>query len=114
MSGNEILTDTSWCETCGEGVVPGICRGRPKSETSPYLFVAETDDRTHVLTWCDNEAEILEAVIGVCYFVPEGEELDPEDLETCKAHVAALLEDGFVNFEGDPGLQLLKIHGRQP
>ena len=34
--------------------------------------------------------------------------LDAEDLEQYESMTDSLIEDGFINFEGDPGLRLYK------
>lgn len=69
-----------------------------------YLVVAMDDDGNGNPHYCADEAAVEEVVTNLMFS-------DPGDYEkeTGKLHAADLIEEGFINFEGDPGIHLYRL-----
>ena len=83
--------------------VPAVCDPR-------FLMVAMDDDGCGNPVFCIDEAAVRDALLPLMFFLMPGETLDAEHQEQFDANVAALLEDGFLTFEGDPGIHLYRLH----
>lgn len=78
--------------------------GKPK-----YLLVVTDDDGYGHPTFCDSETALREALTPNLYLFNEACPLSEEDKESVEAHLAELLEDGVLKFEGDPSIYLFKM-----
>lgn len=76
---------------------------------APFLFVAMDDDKQAHLTWCADEAAVREAVKGAMFWLPDGEELDADNLLQLDGVVEELLDSGAMIFEGDAPLYLYRV-----
>jgi hypothetical protein len=84
-------------------------------DAARFLLVAMDDDGCGNPTFCRDEAAVRDALLPLLFFVPPGETLSEDHQEQFEANLAVLLEDGFLNFEGDPGITLYRLRAaRQP
>lgn len=80
--------------------------------TAKWLFVAKGDAGDPAsLTWCADDAAVTDAV-GAAMFCDVGGydwREDTDHADQVKGTAESLIEDGFVDFEGDPGLMLIRL-----
>lgn len=77
-----------------------------------FLLVAMDDDRCGNPFFCEDEAAVSKALLPLMFFLQEGETLDADHTEQFKGNLESLLEDGFLQFEGDPSIYLYRLHPR--
>jgi|ERR1700737_1641608 len=78
----------------------------PASSCATFLVVVMDDYGNAHPHYCADEAAV-EKVVRDCMFM-EGE-LNSDELEQVRGHTANLLEEEFINFEGDPGIHLYRL-----
>jgi hypothetical protein len=87
-----------------------LAASAPNTRAEPvakYLVIAMDDDQRGHPVFCADE-NALHSAVRDCMFM-EGVELDPEENEQVAGTVSALIEDGHVSFEGDPGIHLYHL-----
>lgn len=75
-----------------------------------FLLVAMDDDGCGNPFYCTDERDVRAKLAPLLFFFNEKHPLSAEHEEQIDAQCAALIEDGFLNFEGDPGITLYKLH----
>lgn len=84
-------------------------RATPPAITSAdaqFLVVSMDDDGEAHPTYCADEEAVRQAVKG-CVFACD--DLDADELSQLDGMTAVLLEEKFLNFEGDPGIHLYRL-----
>ena len=82
----------------------------PERGASKFLLVAMDDDGCGTPTFCMDEAAVSNALLPLLFFIQAGEVLSEDHAEQFKANLEALLEDGHLQFEGDPSIYLYRLH----
>ena len=82
----------------------------PQEPAARFLLVAMDDDGCGNPVFCADEKAVRAALAPLLFFFNEEHPLDAEDEASIDAHLESLLEDGFLGFEGDPGITLYKLH----
>lgn len=79
-------------------------------EPARFLLVAMDDDGCGNPFFCTDEKAVRAALAPLLFFFNDEHPLDAEQEASIDAQLECLLEDGFLNFEGDPGITLYKLH----
>jgi hypothetical protein len=96
------LAAGEWDESLLKDAVAG---GRIATMCEQCLLIAHGEADAPVgLTWCADRNAVLRAVKAAVWFQPED-----ADEEEAQGITETLFEHGWMRFEGDPPLQLLKI-----
>lgn len=77
-----------------------------------WLFIAKGDAGDPAsLTWCKDDAAVTDAVGAAMFCTSGGYDWrnDADHADQVKGTAESLIEDGFVDFEGDPGLELIRL-----
>jgi hypothetical protein len=106
---NELAGDFAW-NLVNTLLAASVFPDAPNPSVEPvakYLVIAMDDDQRGHPVFCADE-NALHSAVRECMFM-EGVELDPEENEQVAGTVSALIEDGHVSFEGDPGIHLYHL-----
>jgi len=110
------------CQNCGSttamacnGMGCFAMEGEPEPPTAAgveprFLLVSMDDDGKGWPVFCKDEAAVSAALLPLMFFLQDGETLDADHAEQFKGNLESLLEDGFLNFEGDPSIHLYRLH----
>lgn len=82
----------------------------PQEPAARFLLVAMDDDGCGNPVFCADEKAVRAALAPLLFFFNDEHPLSAEHDAEVDAQLEALLEDGFLRFEGDPGINLYKLH----
>ena len=75
-----------------------------------FLLVAMDDDGCGTPIYCQDESAVKTALLPLMFFLRPGESLSEEHAQEFDAQVEQCLENGGLTFEGDPPINLFKLH----
>jgi hypothetical protein len=79
-----------------------------------FLLVSMDDDGCGTPVFCADEKAVRAALAPLLFFFDDKHPLNADDEASVDAHLENLLENGFLRFEGDPGINLYKLRAAAP
>lgn len=95
-----------WWRPFARAIETEVLKGAPAWHDAPWLLIVHGEQQEPAtLVPC---TDVMEAVKQSMFFLQPGEELDAEHMDELRGVVGVLMESGWMRFEGDPPLQLVR------